>query len=67
VPVVVFLPTAEPREVAQCYQAGASSCVRKPVELEEFQTTLRSVARYWLELNQTAYAAGQRVGGAAGG
>ncbi len=37
-PVVVLIASNEPREVAQCYQAGANSCVRKPVEYDEFCT-----------------------------
>ena len=53
VPVVVLLPAAEPREVAQCYQAGANSCVRKPVEYGEYFAAMLSVGRYWLGLNET--------------
>jgi two-component system response regulator len=53
VPVVVLVPAAEPREVAQCYQAGANSCVRKPVEYREFFAVMQSVGRYWLGLNET--------------
>ena len=52
VPVVVLLPAAEPREVAQCYQAGANSCVRKPVPFAEFAGTLQAIGRYWLGINQ---------------
>ena len=42
VPVVVLASSAEPREVAQCYQAGANSCIRKPVEFREFAETMRN-------------------------
>ena len=45
---------AEPREVAQCYQAGANSCIRKPVEFREFAETVRETGRYWLALNRAA-------------
>ena len=31
-PVVMLVPASEPRELAQCYQVGANSCVQKPVE-----------------------------------
>jgi two-component system response regulator len=64
VPVVVLLPAAEPREVAQCYQAGANSCVRKPIEFSEFSAVLQSLARYWLGLNEPVDTEGQRGGGA---
>lgn len=54
VPVVVLSSSAEPREVAQCYQAGANSCVRKPMDYREFAETLRATGRYWLALNRPA-------------
>ncbi len=54
VPVVVLTSSAEPREVAQCYQAGANSCIRKPIEFREFAEALRATGRYWLELNRAA-------------
>jgi two-component system, response regulator len=51
-PVVVLTSSQDQRELAQCYQAGANSCVQKPVRYEEFWTTLQAVGRYWLALNQ---------------
>jgi len=54
VPVVVLTSSAEPRELAQCYQAGANSCIRKPVEFREFADTVRTLGRYWLRLNRAA-------------
>jgi two-component system response regulator len=65
VPIVVLLPDAEPREVAQCYQVGANSCVRKPVEFSAFHDVVGAVARYWLTLNEEPPAAGQRGSGGA--
>ncbi len=61
VPVVVLTSAAEAREVAQCYQAGANSCIRKPIEFREFAETVGALGRYWLRLNRTA------TGGAAVG
>jgi two-component system response regulator len=52
VPVVMLVPAAEPRELAQCYQLGANSCVRKPVQFAEFTGTLQAIGRYWLGVNQ---------------
>ena len=51
VPVVVLASSDEPREVAQCYQAGANSCICKPVGFPELSQTLGDVGRYWLRLN----------------
>lgn len=61
VPVVVLTSSDEPREVAQCYQAGANSCIRKPVEFAELAETVHQVGRYWLRLNRAA-AGGVAVG-----
>ena len=60
-PVVVLTSSAEPRELAQCYQAGANSCVRKPIEFREFAETLRAIGRYWLGLNRAARRAATRI------
>jgi two-component system response regulator len=60
VPVVIFLPVSDPREVAQCYQLGANSCVRKPIPFPELHRVIQSVGRYWLGVNEP-------VGGQAGG
>jgi two-component system, response regulator len=53
-PVVMLTSSAEPREVAQCYQLGANSCVEKPVEFRAFAETIRALGDYWLRVNQTA-------------
>jgi two-component system response regulator len=67
VPIVMLLPATEPREVAQCYQAGSNSCVRKPVEFSDFYAVMQGIGRYWLMLNQgPPVAAGPAGGGAAG-
>jgi two-component system response regulator len=51
-PVVVLTATDDPRELAQCYQLGANSCVQKPVRYDEFRAAIESVGHYWLSLNQ---------------
>jgi CheY-like chemotaxis protein len=52
-PIVVLTSSSDPRQLAQCYQLGANSCVQKPVKYEEFRKAIQSVARYWLGLNQS--------------
>jgi len=52
-PVVVLTSSDDPRELAQCYQLGANSCVQKPAQFERLWSVLQAVARYWLELNQS--------------
>jgi two-component system response regulator len=51
VPVVVLTSSNDPRQLAQCYQLGANSCVLRPVRYEEFSEAIQSVARYWLGFN----------------
>jgi two-component system response regulator len=51
-PIVVLTSSADSRELAQCYELGANSCVQKPVRYEEFRGAIRSVAQYWLGVNQ---------------
>jgi CheY-like chemotaxis protein len=51
-PIVILTSSTDPRQLAQCYQLGANSCVQKPVRYEEFGATIQSLARYWLVLNQ---------------
>jgi two-component system response regulator len=51
-PVVVLTSSSDPRELGQCYQLGANSCIQKPVKYEEFRAALQAVASYWLALNQ---------------
>jgi CheY-like chemotaxis protein len=57
VPVIMLLPAGDAREVAQCYQVGANSCVLKPVEFPRFYHTIQAIGRYWLGTNLTAAAA----------
>ena len=45
--------------MAQCYQAGANSCIRKPIEFREFAETIGTIGRYWLAAQSGgAHAAG---------
>ena len=41
-PVVVLTSSTDPRQLAQCYQLGANSCVQKPVRYEEFWATIQT-------------------------
>jgi two-component system, response regulator len=51
-PVVILTSSDDPRELAQCYQLGANSCVQKPVQFEALRATLQAIAHYWLDFNQ---------------
>ncbi|HEY9504349.1 MAG TPA: response regulator [Gemmatimonadales bacterium] len=68
-PVVMLLPASDAREIAQCCQMGANSCVLKPVEFARFYETIQAIGRYWLGTNLSAGGAGgaYAAGGATAG
>jgi CheY-like chemotaxis protein len=53
IPVVVLTSSTDPRQLAQCYQLGANSCVQKPVRHDEFRGAIQTLGRYWLSFNES--------------
>lgn len=51
-PVIVLTSSLEETDLARCYDLGANSYVRKPVEFDAFVEAARQVGAYWLVLNQ---------------
>lgn len=51
-PVVMLTSSIDPRQLAQCYQLGANSCIQKPVRYDEFCRAIQMVGRYWLDFNE---------------
>jgi two-component system, chemotaxis family, response regulator Rcp1 len=49
-PVVIMSSSRAPRDVLRCYQLGANSYIMKPMSLETFVTTVRTVVQYWLDI-----------------
>ena len=47
IPIVVFSTSSNPRDVEQCYQAGANTYFTKPVDYERFQELWRELVTYW--------------------
>jgi CheY-like chemotaxis protein len=50
IPVVVLTTSADTRDVEACYQAGASSYIQKPVDLEGFMRAIERLNGYWFEV-----------------
>jgi two-component system, response regulator len=52
-PVVILSSSREKQDLMDCYDRGANSYVRKPVDFLRFVATARLLAQYWLGLNET--------------
>lgn len=48
IPVVILTTSANPKDVAFCYQAGANAYHVKPVRHDQYLLLLRSLMHYWL-------------------
>ena len=48
IPVVVLTTSANPKDVAFCYQAGANAYHVKPVRYDQYRLLLIGLLQYWL-------------------
>jgi two-component system, response regulator len=53
VPVVILTSSSEQEDILACYQGGANSFVRKPVNFADYADKLRQVQAYWLRVNES--------------
>jgi CheY-like chemotaxis protein len=49
IPLVILTTSANPKDVAFCYRAGANAYHVKPVQRDQYSMLLRSVMHYWLD------------------
>jgi CheY-like chemotaxis protein len=50
IPVVVLTTSSDERDIEKCYQIGANSYIRKPVDLEGFMRAIQLLKHYWFEI-----------------
>ena len=55
IPVVMLSSSGHPSDIAQCYDHGANSYVRKPVDFAQFVQTALQLQSYWLAVNESPH------------
>ena len=50
IPVLVLTTSTDERDVNRCYQYGANSYVKKPVDLDGFMKAVQRLTDYWFEV-----------------
>jgi two-component system, response regulator len=52
IPVVILTSSKEERDLIMGYGLGANSYIQKPVDFDQFRTTVKNIGLYWLVINQ---------------
>jgi CheY-like chemotaxis protein len=53
-PVVILTTSGEEDDIAQSYDLGANSYIRKPVDFKQFVESVQHLGLYWLVINEPA-------------
>ncbi len=58
-PVIILTSSKEDVDVASCYDNGANSYIRKPVDFNNFMEAVNYLGLYWLIINEPPPAKGR--------
>jgi two-component system, response regulator len=50
IPVIILTTSADERDIAACYHAGANTYVQKPVSFEGLIEAIKRLKAYWFEI-----------------
>lgn len=50
IPIIVLTTSSDERDVHRCYDAGANSYIKKPVDFDGFLEAIRRLTGYWFEV-----------------
>jgi len=52
IPVVIMTSSKEERDMVESYNSGANSYIQKPVDFDQFRSTVKTLGLYWMVVNQ---------------
>jgi two-component system, response regulator len=52
IPIVIMTSSKEERDIVEGYDLGVNSYIQKPVDFDQFRTTVKTLGLYWLLVNQ---------------
>lgn len=52
IPVVILTSSAAAEDISECYRQHANCFVTKPLQLDDFMSTIRSTLQFWQEIAQ---------------
>ena len=52
IPVVILTSSKERKDVLEAYRLSANAFIQKPVDFDEFRTTVDRIGAFWLKTNQ---------------
>jgi CheY-like chemotaxis protein len=61
VPIIVLSTSSHPKDIDNCYRAGADAYMVKPLELEDWETKVGQLAHSWLKPQDSAGRCGRVV------